>query len=66
MKIAVFGAGAIGGYIAFKLWQAGEDVSVVARGDHLAAIRSNGLTLKSDGLPHRRHFHQRLGAALGL
>ena len=52
MKIAVFGAGAIGGYIAFKLWQAGEDVSVVARGDHLAAIRSNGLTLKSDGAIH--------------
>jgi 2-dehydropantoate 2-reductase len=50
MKIAIFGAGAIGGYLAFKLHQAGEDVSIIARGDHLAAIRSNGLTLKSNGL----------------
>lgn len=50
MKIAIFGAGAIGGYLAFKLHQAGEDVGVIARGDHLAAIRGNGLTLKSNGL----------------
>ncbi len=47
MKIAVFGAGAIGGYLAVKLSQAGADVSVIARGPHLAAIRANGLTLKS-------------------
>jgi len=49
MKIAVFGAGAIGGYLASKLHQAGENVSIVARGDHLAAIRSKGLTVKSGG-----------------
>jgi len=49
MKIAVFGAGAIGGYLASKLHQAGENVSIVARGDHLAAIRSKGLTVKSAG-----------------
>jgi 2-dehydropantoate 2-reductase len=49
MKIAVFGAGAIGGYLAAKLHHAGTDVSVVARGQHLAAIRANGLTLQSDG-----------------
>src|SRR5450432_1444838 len=49
MKIAVFGAGAIGGYLAVKLHQAGADVSVVARGPHLAAIQANGLTLKSEG-----------------
>ncbi len=49
MKIAVFGAGAIGGYLAVKLHQAGADVSVIARGPHLAAIRENGLTLKSEG-----------------
>jgi 2-dehydropantoate 2-reductase len=49
MKIAVFGAGAIGGYLASKLHQAGENVSIVARGDHLAAIRSKGLTLKVGG-----------------
>jgi 2-dehydropantoate 2-reductase len=49
MKIAVFGAGAIGGCLAVRLRQAGRDVSVVARGEHLAAIRENGLTLKSGG-----------------
>jgi 2-dehydropantoate 2-reductase len=49
MKIAVFGAGAIGGYLAVKLHQAGAEVSVIARGPHLAAMRGRGLTLKSEG-----------------
>jgi 2-dehydropantoate 2-reductase len=49
MKIAVFGAGAIGGYLAVKLHQAGAEVSVIARGPHLAAMRERGLTLKSEG-----------------
>jgi 2-dehydropantoate 2-reductase len=49
MKIAVFGAGAIGGYLAVKLKQAGAQVYVIARGPHLAAMRENGLTLKSEG-----------------
>ena len=49
MRIAVFGAGAIGGYLAVKLLQAGIDVSVIARGPHLAAMREKGLTLKSEG-----------------
>src|SRR5579883_1088414 len=49
MKIAIFGAGAIGGYLAVKLHQAGADVSVIARGPHLAAIRDKGLTLESEG-----------------
>jgi 2-dehydropantoate 2-reductase len=49
MKIAVFGAGAIGGLLAVKLHQAGADVCVIARGPHLAAIREKGLTLKSEG-----------------
>ena len=49
MKLAVFGAGAIGGYLAVKLHQAGADVTVIARGPHLAAMRANGLTLKSEG-----------------
>jgi 2-dehydropantoate 2-reductase len=47
MKIAVFGAGAIGGYLAVRLHQAGADVSVIARGPHLEAMRANGLTLKA-------------------
>ncbi len=45
MKICVFGAGAIGGYMGAKLAQAGADVSLVARGPHLAAMQENGLTL---------------------
>jgi 2-dehydropantoate 2-reductase len=49
MKIAVFGAGAIGGYMAVKLHQAGAQVSVIARGPHLGAMREQGLTLKSEG-----------------
>lgn len=49
MKICIFGAGAIGGYLAAKLAQAGADVSVVARGPHLAAIRAKGLTLLEAG-----------------
>jgi 2-dehydropantoate 2-reductase len=48
MKICVFGAGAIGGYLAVHLAQVdGVEVSVVARGEHLAAIRKDGLTLVS-------------------
>jgi 2-dehydropantoate 2-reductase len=49
MKICVIGAGAIGGLLAVKLAHAGEDVSVIARGAHLASIVSNGLTLLEDG-----------------
>ena len=49
MKICIFGAGAIGGYLAVKLKESGADISVVARGEHLAAIRERGLTLISDG-----------------
>lgn len=49
MRICIFGAGAIGGYMAAKLAQAGADVSVVARGPHLAAVQSKGLTLLEEG-----------------
>jgi 2-dehydropantoate 2-reductase len=48
MKICIFGAGAVGGYIAVLLKKSGADVSIVARGDHLAAIKRNGLKLVSD------------------
>ena len=47
MKVTIFGAGAIGGWIGVRLAQAGASVSVVARGDTLAAIRSEGLRLQS-------------------
>jgi 2-dehydropantoate 2-reductase len=49
MKICVVGAGAIGGLLAAKLANAGADVTVVARGPHLAAIRAHGLTLEEAG-----------------
>jgi 2-dehydropantoate 2-reductase len=45
MKIAVFGAGAVGGHIAAKLASRGHDVSVVSRGAHLEAMRARGITL---------------------
>ncbi|WP_409997605.1 ketopantoate reductase family protein, partial [Escherichia coli] len=40
MRICVFGAGSVGGYLAGYLSRGGADVSVVARGAHLAAIRA--------------------------
>jgi 2-dehydropantoate 2-reductase len=47
MRICVFGAGSVGGYLAGYLSEGGADVCVVARGGHLAAIRANGLTVES-------------------
>jgi 2-dehydropantoate 2-reductase len=50
MKIAIIGAGAMGGFLAARLASAGEDVTVVDRGETLAAIKTNGLTLiEADG-----------------
>ncbi len=45
MKICIVGAGAIGGYLAVLLNKSGHEVSIVARGPHLAAIKKNGLKL---------------------
>ncbi|MEM7295543.1 MAG: 2-dehydropantoate 2-reductase [Pseudomonadota bacterium] len=55
MKICVFGAGAIGGYLGAKLAAAGAEVSLVARGPHLEAMRRDGLTLIED---EARSTHQ--------
>ncbi len=49
MKICIYGAGAIGGFLGARLGLAGVDVSLVARGPHLAAIRERGLRLRSGG-----------------
>jgi 2-dehydropantoate 2-reductase len=50
MKLCVFGAGAIGGLMAAKLAAKGDvEVTVIARGPHLAAMRANGLKLRSEG-----------------
>ncbi|MCI0346797.1 MAG: 2-dehydropantoate 2-reductase [Chloroflexi bacterium] len=45
MKVAVFGAGAVGGYLGSRLAAARADVHFIARGAHLAALRENGMTL---------------------
>lgn len=47
MRIAVIGAGGVGGYFGARLAAAGDDVTFVARGRHLAAIEANGLTVRS-------------------
>ncbi len=50
MKIAIIGVGAIGGYIGIRLALAGEDVTFIARGANLEALRSRGIRLlSSDG-----------------
>jgi 2-dehydropantoate 2-reductase len=46
MRIAVMGAGGVGGYFGGLLARAGNDVTLIARGDHLEAIRARGLTVK--------------------
>ena len=45
MKICIFGAGAIGGYLGAELARTDCDVTLIARGPHLEAMRANGLTL---------------------
>lgn len=53
MKIAIIGAGAIGGYVGVKLALAGEDVTFIVRGANLEAIRKNGMKLvMHDGTEH--------------
>ena len=49
MKICVYGAGAIGGYFGARLARCGHDVTLIARGPHLEAMRKNGLRLISAG-----------------
>ena len=47
MRVAVFGAGAIGGLLGARLAASGVDVTFVARGPHLAAMQANGVTVRS-------------------
>ena len=49
MRYIIYGAGAVGGTIGGKLFQSGHDVVLIARGDHLHAIRERGLRLRT---PH--------------
>jgi 2-dehydropantoate 2-reductase len=47
MRFAIFGVGAVGGYFGGRLAQAGEDVTFIARGQHLQALRAKGLRVDS-------------------
>ncbi len=47
MRIAIFGSGGVGGYFGGRLAQAGHDVTFIARGEHLHAIRGSGLRVNS-------------------
>ena len=47
MRIAVYGAGGVGGYFGGRLARAGADVQFIARGEHLRAIREHGLRVRS-------------------
>jgi 2-dehydropantoate 2-reductase len=47
MKFAIFGTGGVGGYFGGRLAQAGNDVTFIARGAHLAAIQASGLRVES-------------------
>src|SRR5262245_51932106 len=51
MKVCVFGAGAIGGNLAVRLASTDAEVSVIARGEHLAAIKANGITVETPERP---------------
>ena len=49
MCVCIYGAGAIGGYLGALMASAGVDVTLIARGPHLAAMRKNGLKLLIGG-----------------
>jgi 2-dehydropantoate 2-reductase len=56
MKLCIYGAGAIGGYLGVQCAAAGADVSLVARGPHLAAMQKNGLKLRIAGEDRVAHL----------
>lgn len=55
MRIAIYGAGGVGGYFGGVLARAGHDVTLIARGAHLNAIRSHGLLVRTPGGDFRAH-----------
>tara|TARA_B100001123_G_scaffold75310_2_gene85000 strand:- start:50 stop:988 length:939 start_codon:yes stop_codon:yes gene_type:complete len=63
MKILVMGAGAVGGFYGSILQMAGNDVTLVARGDHLDEIKKSGLRIKSKSIGH---FTSKLRAVSAL
>jgi 2-dehydropantoate 2-reductase len=55
MKFVIVGAGATGGFLGARLARAGEDVTLVARGQHLAAMQANGVRVIGDGEEFTAH-----------
>ena len=55
MKLCIFGAGSIGAYLGVELARGGIDVSLVARGPHLQAMKKNGVTLRVGDAEHTEH-----------
>lgn len=55
MKLAILGAGAIGGFLGARLARAGEDVTLIARGPHLQAMRTDGLRVIEGGAEYVVH-----------
>ncbi len=51
MRIAIMGSGGVGGYFGARLASSGEEVTFIARGAHLAAMRENGVTIESQHAP---------------
>ncbi len=50
MRVAILGSGAVGGYYGARLARSGHDVTFIARGAHLEAIRERGLEVRSPAL----------------
>jgi 2-dehydropantoate 2-reductase len=51
LRIAIIGSGGVGGYLGARLVRGGADVTFIARGAHLAAMRANGLVIESEHEP---------------
>ena len=51
MRIAIMGSGGVGGYFGARLALGGADVTFIARGAHLAAMREHGLAIESAATP---------------
>ena len=65
MRIAIIGAGAMGGFFGGRLAESGQDVSLIDRpGPHLDTLRTQGLTLETDG--RIRHIPVRAAAAADI
>ena len=60
MRVCIVGAGAIGGYLGARLSLAGEDVTFIARGANLEAIRANGMRVL---YPEREEIAKEIGRA---